>query len=177
MGSSTLMSSRYSAIRVFVLAVVLGLVTACGLSGCSGLTSASSSPKPAAGALAANPSSVVFGNVTLGSNATQSVSLTNSGNAPLTVSSVSATGGGFSWNGMSLPVTLAAGQGTNFNAVFTPTASGSASGTISIASNAPGSPASIALGGTGVQGQLTASSVSVSFGNVLVGGNSAQTQR
>lgn len=118
--------------------------------------------------------SVNFGNVTLGSNATQPVSVTNSGNAPLTISSVSATGGGFSWNGMSLPVTLAAGQGASFNAVFAPTASGSASGTISIASDAPGSPASIALGGTGVQGQLTASSVSVSFGSVLVGGNSAQ---
>lgn len=125
--------------------------------------------------LTLSPTSVSFGNITLGSNATHAVSVTNSGSASLTISSVSATGAGFSWNGLSLPVTLAAGQGTTFNAAFAPTVAGSASGNVSIASNAPGSPASIALSGVGVQGQLTASLLNLSFGNVLAGGNSAQT--
>lgn len=137
-----------------------------------GLSGIGTAPQPQ---LTLSVTSVSFGNVTLGSNATQPVTLTNSGSAPLTISSVSAAGGGFNWNGMTLPVTLAAGQGTSFNAIFAPVASGSASGSISIASNAPGPPASIALSGAGVQGQLAASSVNVSFGNILVGGNSTQT--
>ncbi|MHB8754318.1 MAG: beta strand repeat-containing protein [Candidatus Acidiferrales bacterium] len=125
--------------------------------------------------LTLNPTNVSFGSIALGSNATHAVTVMNSGNASLTISSVSASGAGFSWNGLSLPVTLAAGQGTSFNVVFAPTAAGSASGSISVASNAPGSPSSVTLSGTGVQGQLVASPTSVSFGNVLVGGNGPQT--
>ena len=46
--------------------------------------------------LVANPGSVAFGNVSLGSSSPQTITLTNSGNTSATISAVSATGTGFS---------------------------------------------------------------------------------
>ncbi len=175
MGSSALMSSRCSAIRVLVLAIVLGFVTACGLSGCSGLTSASSSPKPPAGALSANPPSVAFGNVVVGSSANQSFTLTNSGTANVTVSQASISNGSFSIVGLSLPTTIAAGQSVNIRLQFAPQAVGSATGTASVTDNSSNSPVSVSLSGTGIVSGISASPTSAAFGNVAVGANSNQS--
>src|SRR6266581_4990318 len=129
------------------------------------------------GQLAANPASVSFGNVLVGSSGSQTVTLTNSGTASVTLSAASASGTGFSISGLSLPLTLAAGQNTTFTAQFAPSATGSASGTASITSNAPGSPLTIALSGTGVAATflLGANPASLSFGNVNVGGNGSSS--
>ncbi|MHB8485878.1 MAG: choice-of-anchor D domain-containing protein [Candidatus Acidiferrales bacterium] len=169
------MSSRCSAIRVLVLAIVLGFVTACGLSGCSGLTSASSSPKPPAGALSANPPSVAFGNVVVGSSANQSFTLTNSGTANVTVSQVSISNGSFGIVGLSLPTTIAAGQSVTVQLQFAPQAVGSATGTASVTNNSSNSPISVALTGTGIVSGISASPTSAAFGNVAVGANSNQS--
>lgn len=176
MGSSALMNSRCSAIRVLVLAVVLGLVaTVCGLSGCSGLTSASSSPKPPAGALSANPLSVAFGNVVVGSSASQIFTLTNSGTASVTVSQVSISNGSFSVMGLTLPATVGVGQSVNVQLQFAPQAAGNITATASVTSSVSSSPIMVSLTGTGTAPmQLRASPTNVNFGNVLVGGNSAQ---
>src|SRR2546426_5541131 len=127
------------------------------------------------GTLAANPASVSFGNVLVGSSESQTVTLTNSGTASVTISAASASGTGFSISGLSLPLTLAAGQNTTFTAQFAPSATGSASGTASITSNAPGSPLTIALSGTGTQPQLSPTPTSVSFGSLVTGTNTSQT--
>ncbi|MGA7030496.1 MAG: choice-of-anchor D domain-containing protein, partial [Candidatus Acidiferrales bacterium] len=121
------------------------------------------------------PASVSYGNVSVGSSATQTVTLTNSGNATLTVTQASASGTGFSVTGVSLPISVNAGSSSSFTAVFAPTTAGAATGSISIVSNAPGSPAAIALSGTGIQGQLGATPASVNFGSVNVGSNGSQT--
>src|SRR3989442_11643489 len=91
----------------------------------------------------------------------------------VTLSAASASGTGFSSSGLSVPLTLAAGQNTTFTAQFAPSATGSASGTASVTSNAPGSPLTIALSGTGVAATflLGANPTSLSFGNVNVGSN------
>jgi fibronectin type 3 domain-containing protein len=47
-------------------------------------------------------------------------------------------------------VGLSAGQTLTFSVIFSPTTAGSAPGTVTITSNATGSPAQIALSGTGV---------------------------
>ena len=125
--------------------------------------------------LTMSPASVSYGNVSVGGSATQTITLTNSGNATLTVSQASASGTGFSVSGASWPMTINAGSSASFAAVFAPTSSGAATGSISVVSNAPGSPALIALSGTGVQGQLGASPSSVSFGSVNVGSSGSQT--
>jgi Abnormal spindle-like microcephaly-assoc'd, ASPM-SPD-2-Hydin len=119
--------------------------------------------------LTISPSSVAFGSVNVGSNASQIITLTNPGNGALTVSAASASGTGFSMSGLSLPVTINPGSNTTFTAQFAPTTAGSASGSISITSNAPGSPAAIPLSGTGLQAQISANPTSVAFGNVTDG--------
>jgi hypothetical protein len=125
--------------------------------------------------LTLSPASVNYGNVSVGSSATQTITLTNSGNATLTVTQASASGTGFSVSGASLPITINAGSSASFAAVFAPTSAAAATGSISIVSNAPGSPAAIALSGTGVQGQLGANPSTVNFGSVNVGSNGSQT--
>src|SRR5580698_987741 len=127
------------------------------------------------GQLTANPGSVSFGSVATGSNTTQTITLTNSGSANVTVSSATTTGAGFSITGLSTPQTLTAGQSTSFTAQFAPTTSGAATGSISIANNGPGAPLTIALSGTGTQAQLGASPASENFGSVNVGSNNTQT--
>src|SRR5580698_7596010 len=68
--------------------------------------------------LVANPGSVAFGNVSVGSSSPQTITVTNTGNASATISAISATGTGFSATGLSVPVTLAANQSTSFSAQF-----------------------------------------------------------
>jgi Abnormal spindle-like microcephaly-assoc'd, ASPM-SPD-2-Hydin/Cep192 domain 4/HYDIN/CFA65/VesB-like, Ig-like domain len=128
------------------------------------------------GALNANPSSVNFGNLLVGANASIGVTLSNPGTAAVSITGSSITGASFSMSALS-PQTLNPGQTASFNVTFTPTASGAASGTVSITSNAPGSPLKIALSGTGVatQALLTINPTPVAFGNVNVNGSANQT--
>ena len=131
----------------------------------------------AAGSLTANPTSANFGNVTVGSNQTVPVTVANTGGESVTVSSAAASGSGFSVTGPSLPITLNAGQSTTFNAIFAPSATGAASGTLTINSNASNATLSIPLSGTGVaQGQLASNPSSFSFGNIQVGTSKSLTE-
>ncbi len=124
----------------------------------------------AAGALIANPASANFGNVTVGNNQTLPVTVTNTGGESVTVSNAAATGSGFSVTGPNPPITLNAGQGATFNVIFTPSATGAASGALTINSTASNASLSVPLSGTGVaQGQLGSNPTSFSFGNTQVG--------
>jgi hypothetical protein len=76
--------------------------------------------------------------------------VTNTGNASVTISSITETGAGFTLSGAGTPVTLSAGQSLTFSVGFSPTAAGSDSGSVSVVSNASGSPTTISLSGTGV---------------------------
>lgn len=120
-------------------------------------------------ALLANPGSVAFGNVTVGSNASQTITLSNSGNTSVSISQASVSGSGFSMSGIATPMTIAAGASTSFTAKFAPGTTGNTTGTIQVASSASDSTLTIALNGTGTQGQLSASPSSVNFGSVQVG--------
>jgi hypothetical protein len=124
------------------------------------------------GSLIATPTSVNFGNVLQGSSLSQNLTLTNSGGASLTISQASATGSGFSISGLSVPVTLAAGQSVGVTATFAPQSLGALSGNLALVYGS--STLNIPLSGTGVaQGTLTASPSSVDFGTVQTG--SSQT--
>ena len=125
--------------------------------------------------LTISPASVAFGSVSVGSSGSQTVTLTNPGNAALTVTQATPSGTGFSMSGASMPMTINAGSSASFTAKFSPTTAGSATGSISVVSNAPGSPAAIALTGTGIQGQLGANPASVNFGSVAVGSTGTQS--
>jgi hypothetical protein len=101
--------------------------------------------------LTISATSLAFGKVNAGSSSTQSVTLTNAGNAKVTVSQITESGSGFTLSGISTPVTLTAGQSTTFGVIFNPSTSGNNSGTVTVASTAAGYPKAIVLSGTGVQ--------------------------
>jgi hypothetical protein len=123
-----------------------------------------------AGALTVNPLSLDFGSVLVGSNQTLPEALINSGGSTITVSQVTPTGSSFSVSGLSLPLTLPAGQSQLFNVTFTPTVGGSSSGNIAITSSGSIPNVNVALSGNGLTaGALTSNPSSLSFGNIQVG--------
>jgi hypothetical protein len=98
--------------------------------------------------LSASPSSVSFGNEAVGSTSSaQTVTVSNSGTVAASVSSVSASAPFSETN--TCGSSIAAGGSCTVSVKFAPTASGAASGTLSVASSAPGSPLTVALSGTG----------------------------
>jgi hypothetical protein len=100
------------------------------------------------GQLVATPSTVSFGSVVTGQSSTQTVSVSNTGGASLTISSAS-TSGPFSISGLSTPLILAANQSSSFSIAFEPSNSGSATGSVNLTNSGTGSPTVISLTGTG----------------------------
>src|SRR5712692_1448974 len=121
------------------------------------------------------PPSASFGNVGVGTRNTYAFTLTNSGSASVTVSQANVSGSGLSVSGLSLPLTLTPGQKTTFSVVFAPATTGNMTGSVSLVSNAPNSPTTIAMTGTAVQPQLSVVPPSASFGDVAVGTRNTQT--
>jgi hypothetical protein len=111
--------------------------------------------------LTVTPASLSFGSITTGTSTTQSVAVTNSGNASVTLSQISESGAGFSVTGCTLPLTLAAGQSTSFSVTFDPATASSLSGSVTVTSNAANSPEVISLSGAGTA--PTSYSVSLSW--------------
>jgi len=97
--------------------------------------------------LATNSTSVPFGQVTVGQAPSQTIELTDTGNAAVTISSLSVSGSQFSTNGITTPYTLQPGQSVPLNLVFTPTSAASFTGTLTITSNAP--IVAVSMSGTG----------------------------
>jgi len=122
------------------------------------------------GTLTSSPPSLTFGNIQVGSNSSQSGTLTNTGSATITISQATASGAGFSVSGLTLPLTLAVHQSVTFNATFAPASAGPSNGALTIVSNASDSPLSIPLSGTGLAADaLSANPTSLAFGSVQVG--------
>jgi hypothetical protein len=126
--------------------------------------------------LSLTPALASFGSVVTGNTNSQTVQIKNSGTANLTVSQATVTGAGFSLSALALPMTLTPGQSGNFNVQYAPQSAGNVSGAVSIISNAPNSPASVALNATGVASSYTISvnPGSLSFGSVTDGSSAAQ---
>ena len=101
------------------------------------------------GSLTASPTTLSFGDVNSGStSAAQSVTVTNPGSSAASVSSISTTGPFSQTNNCG--GSIAAGGSCTVQAKFSPTSGGPQTGTLSVASSAPGSPLTVALSGTGV---------------------------
>jgi hypothetical protein len=105
----------------------------------------------ASGVLTTNASSLSFGNVAVGKSSALSVTFTNAGNSNVTVSKVSVSGAQYSATGVSAGLILAPGQSVTLDATFSPLAAGSSPGSVTVASNATNSPATISLSGDGTQ--------------------------
>jgi hypothetical protein len=140
--------------------------------------SASNSPQTialagsgAASSISLSASTLAFGNEALNTpSAGQNLTVTNSGFADVTVSSVAASGG-YSETDNCAGAILAAGQSCIVTAVFTPATVGNIPGTITINDNATGAPHLVGLTGAG---QLAVSfSTNLTFPTVNVGSSSA----
>jgi hypothetical protein len=123
--------------------------------------------------LAANPGSFNFNNVAVSSSSQQTFTLTNSGNAAVTINQVSTTGAGFSSTGLAAGQKIAAGANATFTSTFAPSAAGSASGSVTITSTATNSTLTIPLSGIGTLGGLSANPASIPFGAVLDGASAS----
>src|SRR5207245_2305821 len=127
------------------------------------------------------PTNLAFGDQRLSTTSpVQTVTLTNSGTATLSITSIALAGlnpGDFAiaagttcTNG----ATVVAGASCLVNLTFTPTAASARTATVTITDDAPGSPQSVLLTGTGVTPPAaTLSATSSAFGNQRVGTTSA----
>jgi hypothetical protein len=104
---------------------------------------------PASTLLSVSATSLNFGSVNVSSSSTQNLTLTNSGTSSLTISQVLVAGAGFNSTNAS-GVILTPGQSTSLTVTFAPSATGAASGSLTISSNATNSPATISLSGSGI---------------------------
>jgi Abnormal spindle-like microcephaly-assoc'd, ASPM-SPD-2-Hydin len=118
-------------------------------------------------ALVGTPGTVSFGSVTVGQSATANLALQNRGIVPVQLSSLNLSSPSFSVTGQSsLPATIAVGATYNVAIKFNPTASGQASGLLSVgvSQSSKVSASTVSLSGTGAPGlsALTCSHASVS---------------
>jgi len=106
------------------------------------------------GQLSVGPSPLNYGNVTVGATDTLPITMSAAGGS-VTVSSATSSSSQFVLNGASFPLTIAPGQSVSFNVAFTPSSSGTMSGSLSFASNASNSPATESLTGVGTAASYT----------------------
>jgi hypothetical protein len=95
-------------------------------------------------------SSISFGSISINTATSQTVTLSSTGTAAVTINSATVTGTGFSLSGMTFPATLNPGQNAALSVVFDPTATGAVTGQVTFSSNSSTkSTATISLSGTG----------------------------
>ena len=102
-----------------------------------------------------SPTSLTFASQTVGTtSAPQTATLTNTGKKSVTITSITITGtnkGDFAETN-TCGTTLAVGASCTISVTFTPTATGTRSGTLSVSDDAVGSPQTASLTGTGAGG-------------------------
>jgi len=159
-----------------LLLVLLALI---GLAGCQGISAASKQQTTPSGSLSLSGSTVNFGSVTVETSKTLTATATNNGTAAVTVTSAVSSASQFSLTQPALPLTVAVGQNVTLSISFTPSASGSVTGNLTISSDASDSPVTVSLSGNGVTGSpgtLTPTQSSLDFGSVLVGNNQSLSE-
>ena len=125
----------------------------------------------AAPVVSLSTTSLVFGKQVIGTTSDpQAVSLTNTGTATLTLSSITASGDYAQTNTCGSAV--AAGANCQMDVTFTPTAEGSRAGAVTITDDAADSPQTVNLSGTGVAAAapvVSLSTTSLVFGKQVIG--------
>lgn len=104
-------------------------------------------------------------------SAAQTITVTNSGQAPLLVSSIAPTGD-FAQTSTCTSSAIAVGGTCTISVTFTPTAAGTRTGTLTLADNAASSPQTVTLTGTGAPISLTSTATSL---NITTPGGGAST--
>ena len=158
-----------------VIATKTVTVTATSVADKTKSASATVTVNSAAGILTPNPTSFSFGRITVGQTSPVLITtLTNTGNASLTITNDSISAGDFNWGGKGTCnySTLAPGSSCTYSAKFTPTATGTRTATITIYSTASNSTVTLPLSGIGTTataGTLGVSPATLALGSVVVG--------
>ncbi len=119
-----------------------------------------------------SPTSINFGNQTVGMGSNQGVlvNLTNTGNIALTIAAIGITGADtadYSQHNL-CPSSLAAGFNCTITVTFVPTTTGTRTASLSVTDNAPGSPQKVSLTGVGVTPTVSLSPTSLTFPDQVV---------
>ncbi len=135
-------------------------------------------------AVTLSPPNLAYGSRLISTSTSLPTTLTNSGGSTLSIASIGITGtnaGDFSQTNTCGP-TLAAGANCTITVKFSPTATGARTASVSISDNAPNSPHTVSLTGTGTVSfvqvrscpstiQSSNSSIACAFSNAQVHGN------
>jgi hypothetical protein len=147
------------ATAVSLLSIALAVV------GCASIASHSSPGQPV---ISFSATSFNFKTVAIGQSSTQTLHITNTGSAPLTLNSVALKSSQFALTGPSVPRTILPAQKVDYALTFEPSLAGSASASVQITSNASNTPAAVSLAGVAEKSfaAVQASPSSISFGNL-----------
>ena len=123
-------------------------------------------------AVSLSPTSLSFVSQTIGTSSTvQTITLTDSGSATLSISSLvmaGANAGDFAQTN-TCGSSVASGGSCTIGVTFTPSASGSRTASLSVTDNASSSPQTVSLSGTGVAPAVSLSPTSLSFVSQTIG--------
>ncbi len=131
--------------------------------------------KPAAPDIAVSPEALDFGDVYVGSSKSLNVTISNVGDAGLTIYGVTTDNDKFSTTNIT---SLGAGESANVTVTFAPTDLGPQSGNLTISSDDPDEPAvKVTLSGNGIAKpaapDIDVSPLALDFGNVYLGSTSS----
>jgi hypothetical protein len=145
-----------------LILLVLIIAASISLSSCGFTTAAQTDPASSSlTGLSANPTSLNFSTVAVGSSSSLTSTLTNNGNSNINISEVVVTGAGLTTGGVSGGTILTPGQSAIVNVTFAPAGAGSLAGaSVKIMSDASNSPLTISVSGTG---QTSSHSVELSW--------------
>jgi hypothetical protein len=122
-----------------------------------------------------SPLGVTFGTISVGTaSAQQTVTLTDSGNANLSIGGISISGDFSESNNCG--ASLEAGASCQIEVTFTPTATGTMNGALTVTDNAATSPQSISLSGTGLipgAAEITLAPAALTFSGQMLGSSSS----
>ena len=155
--------------RSLVLALSVILAAAWQVA-CGGSTGGIDPPPAPVASIA--PGSLAFGNQTINTTSTaQTVTLTNTGNAALNITSLALTGTNASDFAQTNTCgsSVAASANCTISVTFTPAASGTRTAAVTLTDNTAGSPQTVSLSGTGTASLASLSPTSLAFGNQSVG--------
>ncbi len=122
------------------------------------------------------PATLVFGSQPVQMQSSpQSVTVTNTGTVPLVIGQIAISGDFAESSGCGTSV--AAGNNCTVQVMFTPTATGMQSGTLTVYANVSGGQVTVPITGTGTPGAgISLTPASLNFGSVLVGAGASPAQ-
>jgi hypothetical protein len=113
------------------------------------------------------PASLSFGNIATGESKTLPITVRNTGNTTLNISSITSSDPQFTISLLTTNFSLPAGSSVNFNVRFAPTSAGVKTATLSLNSNDPNRPrVDVPMTGTGLAPVIEVTPTSLNFGEL-----------